>query len=209
MKKIVFVTLMMADDMHKRHFPVDGNSFIEYPGELYYAINSVLARTMKKDDEIKVVLLETRAGDKAGTKNAQLFMDELNEINTSNSIGAKITYEVIPSDFLVSKKGLNEIYLKLIKNLETDIELSADITFGPKSLPLLIFTAMQFGEKFFDCSIGNVIYMKAEFKNNILVEGTQLICDYTPLYMLNSFTNTIECANGEKAIASVAALLKD
>ena len=28
MKKIVFVTLMMADDMHKRHYPVDGNSFI-------------------------------------------------------------------------------------------------------------------------------------------------------------------------------------
>ena len=189
--------------------PVDGNSFIEYPGELYYAINSVLARTMKKDDEIKVVLLETRAGDKAGTKNAQLFMNELNEINTSNSIGAKITYEIIPSDFLASKKGLNEIYLKLIKNLEPDIEVSADITFGPKSLPLLIFTAMQFGEKFFDCSIGNVIYMKAEFKNNILVEGTQLICDYTPLYMLNSFTNTIECTNGEKAIASVEALLKD
>ena len=27
MKKIVFVTLMMADDMHKRHYPVDGNSF--------------------------------------------------------------------------------------------------------------------------------------------------------------------------------------
>ena len=202
MKKIVFVTLMLADDMLKRHYPVDGNSFIEYPGELYYAINSVLARTMKKDDEIKVVLLETRAGDKAGTKNAQLFMDELNEINTSNSIGAKITYEIIPSDFLVSKKGLNEIYLKLIKNLEPDIEVSADIT-------LLIFTAMQFGEKFFDCSIGNVIYMKAEFKNNILVEGTQLICDYTPLYMLNSFTNTIECTNGEKAIASVEALLKD
>ena len=209
MKKIVFVTLMMADDMHKRHYPVDGNSFIEYPGELYYAINSVLARTMKKEDEIKVILLETRAGDKAGTKNAQLFMNELNEINSANSIGAKITYEIIPSDFLTSRKGLNDIYLKLIRDLETDVELSADITFGPKSLPLLIFTAMQFGEKFFDCSIGNVIYMKAEFKDNVLVEGTQLICDYTPLYMLNSFTNTIECANGKKAIASVEALLKD
>ncbi len=209
MKKIVFVTLMMADNMKKRHYPVDGNSFIEYPGETYYAINSVLAQTMKKDDEIKVVLLETRAGDKAGAKNAQLFMDELNEINSLNSIGAKITYEIIPSDFLISKKGLNDIYLKLIKNIKSDVELSADITFGPKSLPLLIFTAMQFGEKFFDCSIGNVIYMKTEFKNNAIVEGTQLICDYTPLYMLNSFTNTIECANGEKAIASVEALLRE
>ena len=78
MKKTVFVTLMMADDMHKRHYPVDGNSFIEYPGEVYYAINAVLAKTIKSDDDIKVVLLETKGGDKAGTKNAQLFMNELN-----------------------------------------------------------------------------------------------------------------------------------
>ena len=49
MNKIVFVTLMMADDMHKRHFPVDGNSLIEYPGETYYAINSILAQTLKKE----------------------------------------------------------------------------------------------------------------------------------------------------------------
>ena len=68
MKKLVFVTLMMADNMSKRHYPVDGNTFIEYSGELYYAINAVLARTMKKDDEIKVVLLETRAGESAGKK---------------------------------------------------------------------------------------------------------------------------------------------
>ena len=46
MKKIVFVTLMMADDMHKRHYPVDGNSFIEYSGEVYYAINASLEATI-------------------------------------------------------------------------------------------------------------------------------------------------------------------
>lgn len=209
MKKIVFVTLMMADDMYKRHYPVDGNTFIEYSGELYYAINAVLARTMKKDDEVKVVLLETKAGESAGRKNAQLFINELNEINHNNDIGAKITYDVISSRFLTSKKGLNDIYLKLIKNFESDVELSADITFGPKSLPLLIFAAMQFGEKFFDCSIGNVIYLKTEFKNGKLDESSQIICDYTPLYLLNSFTNTIECSSGEKAIAAVEALFEN
>ena len=108
---------------------------------------------------------------------------------------------------------------KLIKNFEYEAELYADITFGPKSLPLLIFTAMQFGEKFYDCSIGNVIYLKAEFlnnveingviHNNVIKEGSQLICDYTPLYLLNSFTNTIESVSGEKAIDAVKALLED
>jgi len=209
MKKIVFVSLMMADAMNKRKYPVEGNTFIEYSGEVYYAINAVLAKTMKADDDIKIILLETKAGDKAGTKNAQLFMNELNAINDENKIGAKISYEIIPSDFITSRSKFNDLYLKLIKNFEYEAELYADITFGPKSLPLLIFTAMQFGEKFYDCSIGNVIYLKAEFKNNVLVEGTQLICDYTPLYLLNSFNNTIETTSGEKAIDAVKVLLQD
>lgn len=206
MKKTVFVTLMMADDMHKRHYPVDGNSFIEYDGEVFYAINAVLAKTLKREDDIKVILLETKAGDKAGNKNAQLFMDELNGLN---SCGASITYQVIPSDFIESKGKFKELYKKLIKTLENEAELYADITFGPKSLPLMIFAAMQFGEKFFDCSVGNVIYLKTEFKNGKVDEGSQKICDYTPLYMLNSFTNTIECATGEKAVAAVEALFED
>ena len=206
MKKIVFVTLMMADDMHKRHYPVDGNSFIEYSGEVYYAINAVLAKTLKVGDDIKIVLIETKAGDDAGSKNAQLFMNELNEINTC---AASITYEVIPSSFLETKDNFKGLYKKLLKILENDAEISADITFGPKALPLMIFSAMQFAEKFFDCSIGNVIYLKSEFKNGKVDEKSQVICDYTPLYMLNSFTNTIESSSGERAVAAIEALFEN
>lgn len=206
MKKIVFVTLMMADDMHKRHYPVDGNSFIEYPGKVYYAINAVLAQTIKSDDDIKVILMETKAGDAAGAKNAQLFMNELNDLNVC---GAAITYEIMPFEFIETKEKIKNLYKRLIKTLEYEAELYADITFGPKSLPLMIFAAMQFGEKFFDCSIGNVIYLKTEFKHGKIDEGSQIICDYTPLYMLNSFTNTIESSSGNKAVIAVEALFEN
>ena len=161
---------------------------------------------MKHDDEIKVVLIQTKGGDNAGSKNVALFMDELNSLNT---YGATISYEIIASEFVESKEKFKKLYNQLIRTFENDAELYADVTFGPKSLPLLVFAAMQFGEKFFDCSIGNVIYLKAEFRNNQFVEGSQMIYDYTPLYMLSSFTNTIECVNGDKAIAAVEALLKD
>lgn len=206
MRKIIFVTLMMADDMHKRHFPVEGNTFIEYPGEVYYAMNAVLAKTMQADDDIKIILLHTNAGDKAGCRNAELFKTELNELNT---VGARISYEEVESDYVVSKNQFKALYKKLIKYLENKSELSADITFGPKSLPLLIFSTLQFGEKFFDCSIGNVVYQKIDIEKGKPVEGTQLLCDYTPLYLLNSFTNTIESSSGEKAIAAVEALFED
>lgn len=206
MTKIVFVTLMMADDMHKRHYSVDDNSLIEYSGETYYAINSVLSQTLKKDDEVKVVLIETLAGDKAGKKNAQLFMDELNELN---KCGAQISYNIIPSEFVETKAKYKELYKKLVSNLKQDAELYADITFGVKTLPILILNAMQFGEKFFDCSIGNVIYLKTEFKDGKIVEGSQCIYDITSLYMLSTFTNTIECSSGERAIAALDALFEE
>lgn len=206
MKKIFFVTLMMADDMHKRHYPVNGNALIEYSGETYYSINSILAKTLKSDDDIKIILLTTNAGDKAGDKNAKLFMEELNSLN---KCGATINYEVISSEFVETKNNFQSLYLKLIKELTQGAELYADITFGRKSLPIIILSAMQFGEKFFDCSVGNVIYLKTEFKEGKIVEGSQLIYDITPLYMLNSFTNTIECSTGERAIAAVEALFDE
>lgn len=209
MKKIVLVPLKMSDDMKKRNYPVDGNSFIEYENEVYYAINAVLAKTLKSNDIVKVILLETNAGEKAGTKNANLFIEELNEINKNNGVNAKIDYEIIPSDFITSKEKSNELYVRLLKNLEYEAEIYADITFGPKTLTMLITSAMQFGEKFFDCSIGNVIYLKAEWKDNKIIDGTQLICDYTPLYLLNSFTNTIESASGEKAIKAIETLFEE
>ncbi|MDD7609420.1 MAG: TM1812 family CRISPR-associated protein [Spirochaetales bacterium] len=206
MDKVIFVTLMMADKMEKRHFPVENDSLTEYSGETYYAINSVFSNSIEKGDNIKVVLLETNAGAQAGKKNAQLFIDELNSFNTA---GANISYEIITSEFINDKAKYKELYKKLVNNFTEGAELYADITFGIKTLPILILNAMQFGEKFFDCTIGNVIYLKTEFKDGVIVDGSQCIFDLTPLYMLSTFTNNIECSSGERAIAALDALFEE
>ena len=206
MDKVIFVTLMMADKMEKSHFPVENDSLTEYPGETYYAINSVLSNSIEKGDNIKVVLLETNAGAQAGKKNAQLFIDELNSFNTA---GANISYEIITSEFINDKAKYKELYKKLVSNFTEGAELYADITFGIKTLPILILNAMQFGEKFFDCTIGNVIYLKTEFKDGVIVDGSQCIFDLTPLYMLSTFTNNIECSSGERAVAALDALFEE
>lgn len=206
MDKVIFVTLMMADKMEKRHFPVENDSLTEYSGETYYAINSVLSNSIEKGDNIKVVLLEANAGAQAGKKNAQLFIDELNSFNTA---GANISYEIITSEFINDKAKYKELYKKLVSNFSEGAELYADITFGIKTLPILILNAMQFGEKFFDCTIGNVIYLKTEFKDGVIVDGSQCIFDLTPLYMLSTFTNNIECSSGERAIAALDALFEE
>ena len=206
MKKIVFVPVRMKDDYEKVHWPVSGNTSIEYPEPLYFGLNGVLAKTVLPEDELYVYPIITNSGDMAGRKNAKLFEDELRSLITTVK---KIEITPIECEFDEGKSKFKELFKDLIKKLRQGAELTADITAGTKSLPLLIFSAMQFGEKFFDCSIGNVIYQKVVFKDNKKVPGSELLYDVTPLYLINSFTSTIESSSGETAIAAVEALFKD
>ena len=206
MKKIVFVPVRMKDDYEKVHWPVAGNPSIEYPEPLYFGLNGVLTKTVMPEDELYVYPIITNSGDMAGKKNAKLFEDELKALLPSVK---KIEITPIECEFDEGKSKFKELFKTLIKKLQQGAELTADITAGTKSLPLLIFSAMQFGEKFFDCSIGNVIYQKVVFKENKKVPGSEMLYDVTPLYLINSFTSTIESSSGKTAIAAVEALFKD
>lgn len=207
MKKIVFVTIPLKKKMEKLHYPVAGNTLIEVDEPVYYAVSSILAHKMKADDEIKVILLTTQGGANASQKNAKLFKDELNHFNKN---GAKISYETFPSAFDPSKTNFQFLFKTLIKELEQGAEIYADITYGPKPLAFLLFTVFQFAEKFFDSSIGNIVYAKVEYdENNEIIPDSQLIYDITPLYLMNSFTNIIEASSSERAIQMVEALFEE
>ena len=206
MKKIVFATLPLKNDMKKRTYPVDGNALIEVNEPIYYAVNSALANTMKADDEIKVLLLETKGGENAGKENAKLFEEELNHFN---KVGAHITYKTLPSAFDMSKTNFQFMFKAILKELDHDAEIYVDITYGPKPLAFLLFTVCQFAEKFFDCSIGIIVYSKVEFKKGEIVDGSEIIYDITPLYLMQNFTNMIETSSSEQAIKTIDALFED
>ena len=55
--KIVFSDLPMKKELHGFKYKVDGNATIEYDGATIFPVNSVLAKTMKKGEKVKVVLL--------------------------------------------------------------------------------------------------------------------------------------------------------
>lgn len=205
MKKIVFVILPMKKEMKKHVVKVDGNALIETDKPIYYAVNPAVASKLEKDDELKVILLESKGGDNAGMDNAKRFIDELNEFN---SVGAKIHKEIIPTAFDPSKTHFQEMFKALIKELEEGAEIYADVTFGPRTLAFLLFTVMQFGEKFFDCSIGNIVYSKVEFKDGKPDPDSAVIYDITPVYLLNSLIGVMEFPSGEKAIQAVNALFE-
>ena len=208
MKKIVISTLPSDNRLVKRLYQVDGNATIQVNEPVYFAVNSALANNLKKDDDVKVVLVGTTREDNFIQENAQKFMQEL---RCFNKVGANIREAVVTRPFDESKTNFYELYENLLDQLEEGAELYVDVTFGPKTPVLLIFSVLQFAEKFFHCSIENIVYSKVIFKSGSseVIKGSEMIYDITPLYMLSSITNTIECSKAVKAVKAVKALFEN
>jgi hypothetical protein len=206
MKKILFVTLPLKGNLEKRIYPVDGNSLLEIKEPICFAATAALVSKLKADDEVKIILIETKGGENAGSENAKLFIDELNRFNKS---GAKITKEIIPTAFDPSKTNFQFLFKALLKELEHDAEIYADITFGPKTLTMLLFSVFQFAEKFFNCSIGYIVYSKVEFQKGEIVKGSEMIYDVTPIYLMNTLTNLMEAPDSDSAIRTLEALFEE
>jgi len=208
MKKIIFSNLPMKKQLNSFHYGVDGNSTIEFDGSVIFPINSVLARVLRKNDDVKVVLLKKNDVEGNSDINAGEYMKELNGIN--RNIGAKIEYKIIDTPF-EETKDTHEFLLKAIVNeLENQAEIYSDITYGPKPLPIVLFSALNFAEKFFKCDIKNIVYGKVDFVSNaqgITEPKNPVLFDVTPLYYLNSVTNSLECKTSEEALAMLNTLL--
>jgi len=196
MKKIVFCNIMMKERLDRFRYKVSGNSTIEYDGEVIFPINGVLARTLKKGDEVKVVLLKKEDIVGNSGKNTGEFMSELDRI--SATIGAKIEYKILSTPHDESREIQEKLLKEMVGELVEGAAVYADITFGTKSLPIIVFSVLNFAEKFFKAEIKNIVYGKVDFdKDNNPVKPE--LFDMTALFYLNSIASTMECKDGAAA----------
>ena len=208
MKKIIFGDLPMKKELNKLKYKVSGNTAIEYDGEVIFPVNSVLARTMKKGDKIKVVLLSKNDIEGNSAINAGIFQKELNEIN--RNIGADIEYVILATPFEETRDIHEALLRDMIDKLVDKAEIIGDVTYGPKPLPIIMFSVMKFAEKFYNCKIGNIVYGKVDFiedGNGGTKPVNPVLYDLTPLYYLNSVIDSIECKSSEDAVKALDVLL--
>ncbi len=200
MKKIVFTNLPMKKKLKAFKYFVDGNTDIDYDGEVIFPINAVLAKSMTKNDVITVVLIKKLDLEGNGDVNAGAFMKELNTIN--RNVGADINYRIIDTPFEEDRDTHEKLLREMIEEVKEKSLIYADITYGPKSLPIIVFSVLNFAEKFFNCEIRNIVYGKVDFitkENGESEPSNPILCDMTPLYYLNSVTNSMECKTGQDA----------
>ena len=191
--KVVFSTIPMQK-VGPVFYKSEENKAIEYEGEVRFPINGLLAKTLKKDDEVKVVRIVTEG--EFSEDNVKHQQEELDKIN--ESIGAKISYMEVRETFKETSDIVQSRFRQIVGTLENECEIYADITYGPKTLTPVIFYALGFAEKFFDADIKNIVYGKAVFdKEKKVIPGASELFDVTALFYLNSLTNVMsapDCA---------------
>ena len=202
MKKIVISSLSLQS-LTPTHYKPKSTFIDDYPHEVHYAINALLANTLTKSDQVKVILIKTKSASNVADENEKIFRDEFNEINSKcgATIEGIITVEV---DADPDNKQLRTIFLQIAKELSYNAKIYADFTYGLRSNPILLMTVLQFAEKYYNAEITNVVYGKAEFtKDRKLDHDKSAIYDLTSLYGLNSLFNAMQASSAEKAIQAI------
>jgi len=202
--KVVIITAPMRqpDQIEKVQYPVNGNKAIEYEKPVRCPVNGVLAKTMKKDEQVRVVYIMTCGENSECEQNRKNFTDELEEINAE--IGAVLSYDTVEIDFLPTKQTYNKLLTDLTEKIPENAEVFTDITFGSKPEILSLFCALRFVEEFRDAIVQYIVYGKAEFNKDGQIENP-VLCDITSLYYLFKLIGNIGNADFENA----SRMLKD
>ena len=210
MKKIVFCNVSMQKNLKSCKYVVDGYSNLNYNEKVAFPISAILAKTMKQDDELKIVLLKVNDCQHNCDENEIRLKNEIYEVN--KNIGAKINFVTLNYPY-ESTKSIHERMIKdVIKELEDNVHILSDITYGAKPFAIAMFGILNFAEKFFDLTIDYIIYGKVEHivdASGVTHPENAVIYDISSLYYLNSITNTIECKDKESALKMLDMLLPE
>jgi len=199
--KVVICTMPMTlpKDIQPVIYSVDGNKSIEYDKPIRSPINAVLAKTLKKGEEIKVIYIMTTGKNSHCEENKKIFIDELDEIN--KEIGAVINYETVEMEFIAKKHIYNKLITDLTDKIPKNAELYTDITYGSKPEILSLFCALRFVEEFYNADVQYFIYGKIEYDypdGKKTIENATIF-DITSLYYLFKLLGSMGTADAKTA----------
>ena len=193
MKKDVFPSVYESVDSS---LPVSEEPFI-------YPINAFLDKNLNKGDSLDVILLVKNDDYDYSLDNIEKYKKELTSV--CDNVGISPAYSVIRSVFDEKKNTHTLLMNRIIDSINDDSHIYADITYGPKDLPIVVFSALLFAENYLRCSVDNILYGQASFKDNRVINTR--ICDMIPLYCMSALSNTISCNDPDKARIMIKNLL--
>jgi len=201
--KVVIVTMPMMppEKIEAIIYPVDGNKAVEYEKPVRCPINGILAKTINKNEQVRIIYIMTTGENSCCEQNKKIFMEELENIN--KEIGAELSYDTVDIEFLAKVQTYNKLITDLADKIPENAELYADITYGFKPEVLSLFCALRFVEEFNSAILQYFIYGKVE--HNIITgkKESQIIFDITSLYYLFKLMGNMGSVDAKTALETI------
>ena len=203
MKKTIFCNIPMKEKLTAHIYRSEERSLPASERAVVYPMTAFLEKTLRPEDEVCAVLLVKKDKDGNYQRNAAVFMQEL--LAANEHIGARIEFKTVESEFEEEQSVHEDLLGRIVDVTEEGAHLLADITYGPKDLPIVLFVALGFAERHLGCEVDHLLYGQVEFRDG---EPTNpRLCDMVPLYCLSAVTSAV-CADGpQKARQMLKTLL--
>jgi hypothetical protein len=158
----------MKSKIYKSVYKSDDFSVPVSDKEVLYPVSAFFEKKITANDEVKVILLVKKDEFENYKKNVSDCINELSGV--ADKLGAKIDFKTIYTEFNEEQLTHAQLLLDIVEEFEKNAHIVSDITFGPKDLPVVLFTALNFAEKFFNCEIDNIVYVFGHAKIGDIVK---------------------------------------
>ncbi len=202
-KQVILCCCNMGATKGKTKYEVADNTMNVSDQKFRYPLNAYLQKNIAAGEEAKIVLIAQKDSLSRYEQNVVDFTNEVNDIN--KSIGAKIEIKVLVADFSFEKVAHHDLLDAIVDEIEEDSVITADITYGPKDVPIVTFAALNFAEKYLNCEVNRILYGKADL--NEFGKPVNNIWDLSTTYYINSISNKINCDDPKKARTVLKKLL--
>ena len=203
MRKIIFCNISMKEDMIPLVYQSEDPSLAVSQEPVAYPLLCALGGYLKPEDSVKIVLLCKCDPGNRYLRNLERFQQEFQE--RCGGIGCEVTYTLLNTAYAEEHGAAEKLLRDIVDACEPGAEIVGDITYGVKSLPILLLAALAFAMKHLGCRVERLFYAQVYFQED--KPTNPRLCDLSYLLYLNSLIYTLQCDSPEKAKRTLEMLL--
>lgn len=160
-----------------------------YMGETRFPIISLIANKVEAGEEIEIIPILLQR--EAVKDNYAVFKKELSDLASEKGFSYKIA-EPIYKESGEDVDNILKLFWDLTKVVEDNDELSACITYGTKTVPILLTMALNYAYKIKkNVTISEIVYGQTDFPKNGEANKQSYLYDTTSLFYINSIIEKV------------------
>ena len=204
MRKIIICNMTMRESIEPLVYQTEDGSLRVSDRAVIYPVLSCIRNMLSPADSVKIVLFCKCDPNGNYLRNVSRFQKEFDE--QCDGIGIEPEYQFINTEFDEEREATEKLLSQIVSACEDGAEIISDITYGTKTMPVVLLAALSFAVKHLGCKVRHIFYGQVYFQDGVPTQPK--ICDLSDLIYLNSLLNTLHCDSPGKAREALVKLLE-